>query len=213
MSFPAELPFATALVYSKHGPSPTAAKSRRVRDALGRGDPKVISAAVARLAGWFDRAEFELFFGADVILVPAPGSAVLPKGPAARAIRTPRDLCLAIRDAGHGAEVREALRRTQTVPKSAFAMPGQRPTLQRHWETMACEARLFAGWITIVDDFVTKGRTLLAAAARIKVAMPGADVRPFALVRTMNFAADIDRVVWPCVGLIRHVADDASRDP
>lgn len=60
---------------------------------------------------------------------------------------------------------------------------------------------------------MTKGRTLLAAATRVREALPEVEIRAFALVRTMNFAPDIDRVVEPAVGRIRCVNEDAVREP
>ncbi len=85
--------------------------------------------------------------------------------------------------------------------------------MRRHYETIACSTRLFAAKVTLVDDFVTKGRTLLAAATRVKEALPQAEVRAFALVRTMNFALDIEKVVEPVVGTIRCVGEDVAREP
>ncbi len=78
---------------------------------------------------------------------------------------------------------------------------------------MVCETRLFAGRVTLVDDVVTKGRTLLAAASRVREVLPRAEVSAFALVRTMNLVLDIERIVEPCVGRIRCVDADAAREP
>jgi len=64
-----------------------------------------------------------------------------------------------------------------------------------------------------VDDVITKGRTLLAAAIRVREAFPGAQVRAFALVRTMGLVPDIGRLLAPCKGVISWVGNDAHRDP
>lgn len=79
MSFLSELAFASALVYSKRGSSAEAEKSRELRDRLRRGDPVLIECAAQRLATWFDAQVLDQFFGTDVILVPVPGSAAMPK--------------------------------------------------------------------------------------------------------------------------------------
>ncbi|TLY79392.1 MAG: hypothetical protein E6K49_03865 [Gammaproteobacteria bacterium] len=60
---------------------------------------------------------------------------------------------------------------------------------------------------------VTKGRTLLAAAARLHEAFPDADVRAFALVRTMGFLPQLDHLLEPCEGVIRWAGGDARREP
>lgn len=56
--------------------------------------------------------------------------------------------------------------------------------------------------LTIVDDVVTRGDTLLAAASRVKEGYPDAEFRVFAVVRTMGFVTDIDRIVDPAVGAL-----------
>ena len=65
----------------------------------------------------------------------------------------------------------------------------------------------------LVDDVVTKGRTLLAAAARLHEAFPNADLRAFALVRTMGFLPQLERLLEPCEGIIRWAGGDARREP
>jgi len=67
--------------------------------------------------------------------------------------------------------------------------------------------------VVLVDDVVTKGRTLLAAAARVQMALPHADIRAFALIRTLGFARRLDSVFESCHGVIRWAAGDAWREP
>ena len=54
-----------------------------------------------------------------------------------------------------------------------------------------------------MDDVVTKGATFLGAASRLAEVWPDADVRCFALVRTLGFQPDIERLVEPVVGSVR----------
>ena len=51
--------------------------------------------------------------------------------------------------------------------------------------------------ILVVDDFVTKGATLYAAAALVAQALPSSDVHAFALVRTMGLVPEIEDLVGP----------------
>jgi hypothetical protein len=59
----------------------------------------------------------------------------------------------------------------------------------------------------------TKGRTLLAAAARLQDAFPAAEIRAFAMLRTMGFVQGVDHLLDPCVGEIRWSEGDAYRTP
>ena len=59
----------------------------------------------------------------------------------------------------------------------------------------------------------TKGRTLLAAAARLQEAFPAAEIRAFAMLRTMGLVDRVDHLLDPCVGEIRWKAGDAHRTP
>jgi hypoxanthine phosphoribosyltransferase len=67
--------------------------------------------------------------------------------------------------------------------------------------------------LLLVDDVVTKGRTLLAAAARLHEAFPQAHITAFALLRTLGFKDHIEDLLDPCVGRIGWRAGDAHRNP
>jgi adenine/guanine phosphoribosyltransferase-like PRPP-binding protein len=56
--------------------------------------------------------------------------------------------------------------------------------------------------IVLVDDVVTKGATLLAAASLIHAAFPDTRVEAFALVRTLGLQPEVQRIVDPVVGTI-----------
>lgn len=217
--FPSEVRFASALVYSKGGLSSAARTSREVRDRIKRGEPRILAAASSRIPTWFAAEVLNEFFGSDVILVPMPGSGVLPEKLPRRIhgfaspLWVARDLCVALHACGLGAEVWDGLRRVRAVAKSAFAAPGQRPTVRQHYHSMTCSPRLFGARVTIVDDFITKGRTAMAAATHVLEAVSGSEVRVFALVRTMNLMSDITQLVDPVVGVIRCVDEDAVRVP
>lgn len=76
--------------------------------------------------------------------------------------------------------------------KSATAAPGARPTVSRHYESFIVErSSIPPQSIVLIDDVVSKGRSLLAAASRVHEAFPRAQIRVFALVRTMGLIIDI----------------------
>lgn len=184
-------------------------RSRSVRSAIKFGHLDVIDRSIQKLHE--QGAAFAGFLGPDVVLVPAPRSAPL-KDP--NALWPAQRIFARLVEAGLGREVLPCLRRTAAVPKSAFAPIGERPDVGRHPETMAVERSLLSATrITVVDDIVTKGATLLAAASRIAEAFGSADVRAFALLRTMGLIHEIDRIVSPCSGTIYFQHGDVLREP
>jgi hypothetical protein len=167
---------------------------------------------------------FATAFGARVVLVPVPGSA-----PLQRAEWVGERLAWCLREVGLAAEVWPILRRRHAVRKSAFAAAGERPTVLEHYASfavggaiwgrapslcgLASESRGNGLQLTLVDDVITRGRTLLAAAARLHDAVPGAQVRAFALLRTLGPDEALHRVLDPCEGEVRWVRGDARRSP
>jgi predicted amidophosphoribosyltransferase len=115
---------------------------------------------------------------------------------------------------GVGAAVLPCLQRLKAVPKSAFAASGSRPKPLDHYDSIAA-AKMVADReeLCLVDDVITKGATLLAAASRLRETYPNATIVAFALVRTLGFVDNIDRIIDPAVGTITLRGDDAAREP
>ena len=67
--------------------------------------------------------------------------------------------------------------------------------------------------LTLIDDVITRGRTLLAAAGRLREAFPRAEIRAFALLRTLGPSETLRQVLDPCEGEIRWTSGDARRCP
>jgi phosphoribosylpyrophosphate synthetase len=67
--------------------------------------------------------------------------------------------------------------------------------------------------MVLVDDVITKGRTLFAAAARLRHEFPQLDIRAFALVRTLGFLSRLDRAFAPCQGVVYWAGGDTRREP
>jgi len=150
------------------------------------------------------------FFGARDVLVPVPGSAPHLSQDAWAA----EHLAVALVNEGLGGISWPGLRRIHAVRKSATAVPGKRPSVNVHYESFSVESPpVPPESIVLVDDVVTKGRTLLAAAIRVHEAFPCAQIRAFALVRTMGLVSGIGQLLDPCKGEIRWRAGDALRNP
>jgi hypothetical protein len=148
-------------------------------------------------------------FGDGALLVPVPGSAVdqSTNWPASQ-------LAFALREIGLGRQVWKGLRRQTAVTRSATASASERPTVRAHYESFVVERPLSGVHkIVLVDDVITKGRTLFAAALRLQEHFPHADIRAFALIRTLGFMRRIDHLAEPCHGVVRWAGGDARRAP
>jgi hypothetical protein len=202
----ASLPYASFLSYSPRGTSPVSVESQRVcysvkQDGLQPSGRPLIEAVVGTLAR-DHREAFAEFLGPDVTLVPVPKSAPLPSKGSGPVLWVPRRISEALAAAGLGAAVVPCVERVTAVPKSAASTRGERPSIDRHIESMQARLDLPRGPITLVDDVVTKGATLFAAARVITNAFPGVEVRAFALIRTRGLVPDVERVIDPAVGTI-----------
>jgi predicted amidophosphoribosyltransferase len=150
------------------------------------------------------------FFGADDVLVPVPGSAPYVVGK----LWAAEHLAAAFVNEGVGGAAWAGLQRVRAVRKSATAAPGERPTVSLHYESFRIERPTSPPErIVLIDDVVTRGRTLLAAASRVHEAFPDAQIRAFALVRTMGLISGVQQLLDPCKGEIRWKAGDAHRSP
>lgn len=154
-------------------------------------------------------------FTTDSVLVPVPGSA-----PSAHRTWAAERLAFALHGVGLGGSVWAGIERRFPVRKSATALNADRPTVRQHYESFAVSAYSISARIPVhpvkfilIDDVITKGRTILAAAARLHEAFPNADIRAFALIRTMGFVAKIDDPLDPCQGQVRWSGQDARREP
>jgi predicted amidophosphoribosyltransferase len=205
--------FASCYVYSPCGSCAASARSRRIRARLKAGDARFIIEYVRRVRQQSgEGAPLTDFFAADDILVPVPGSA--PKQ--SPGLTVTEHLAAALIGEGLGRGAWHGLLRTHAVRKSATAATGARPTVAKHYDSFAI-GRLDtwpdAERVMLIDDVVTKGRTLLAAATRLHETFPGARIRAFALLRTKGLMPDVIRLLEPCVGQIRWRAGDAHREP
>ncbi len=100
------------------------------------------------------------------------------------------------------------------MPKSAYAERGRRPTADRHLETMQVERGLFAPQkVTLVDDIVTIGRTLIAGASHLRAAFPDSDLRAFGLIQTYGLTPEVESIVGPYVGRLRRTRGWIEHEP
>jgi pyrimidine operon attenuation protein/uracil phosphoribosyltransferase len=202
--------FASCYIYSPAGANVICKCSRLMRALLKAGDAQFMQRYAARVRQQVEQAtQLAGYFLPQDVLVPVPGST-----PKAGGIWVAAELAQALVQAGLGSKSWPGLRRISAVRKSATAVQGARPTVALHYQSFRIEQPPFcADSVVLIDDVVTRGRTLLAAAARAREAFPDAQIRTFALLRTMGFLTDIPRLLEPCRGEIRWRAGDARRIP
>ncbi len=192
---------ASWMVYSTRGRSAASICARyaivrlkrgRVEPTSGRSWADLLIAQFARQAP----AMLRQFFTSPVTLVPVPacGAGATESSAVWPALALCQELCRR----GLGDHVQAVLQRVEPVANSAWS-PGHRPTVDDHFHsldvtTLASEPHRFL----LVDDVVTRGSTLLAAARRLAVAYPRTPVDAFALARVQG-AGDIEQAIQPCV--------------
>lgn len=214
----AVLPFAACFAYSPGGSGPLCAVARSICAHLKVCDPDWLPGLAARV--WLQVASgrrFAATFGARVVLVPVPGSAATQVGP-----WVGEHLAWCLKELGLAGAVWPVLQRRHAVRKSAFAPAGERPSVLEHYASFAIERKRGGEsptpseerlQLTLVDDVITRGRTLLAAADRLREAFPTAQIRAFALLRTLGRDEPLHRLVDPCEGEVRWISRDARRLP
>jgi hypothetical protein len=202
--------FASCYVYSPAGQGAVCARSRLLRALLKDGDARFMLKYAVRVRQQIEPSSLLAgFFLADDVLVPVPRSTPRTGGTWAAA-----ELAHALVREGIGSLTWLGLHRIHAVPKSATAAKGRRPTVARHYDSFRLEqSALRLQNVVLVDDVITRGRTLLAAAARVREAIPGGQIRAFALLRTMGLTNGVESLLAPCRGEIRWIGGDAQRNP
>lgn len=205
--------FASCYVYSPCGRGAASQRSRMRCGLLKSGNSRFIAAVAARIAQQSrTRATLQDFFCHSDVLVPVPGSEAGLSSPGTATAA----LCAALRSEGIGGRVWAGLNRTYTVRKSSTSPHGLRPTVRDHFDSFAMSP--WPDWptpgrIILIDDVVTKGRTLMAAALRIHASLPEVRIRAFAVLRTLGVVPDVHQLLDPCVGKIVMRGNDVRRAP
>jgi predicted amidophosphoribosyltransferase len=202
--------FASCYVYSPAGKGLICQRSRLLRALLKECDARFMTKYAVRVR---EQARLPArlggFFLAGDVLVPVPGSA-----PKRRGTWVAAELAQALVQQGLGTMTWPGLHRTRAVRKSATAPQGARPSVVSHYDSFQVDSPGFhPASLVLIDDVVTRGRTLLAAASRVREAIPGVQIRAFALLRTMGLVGGVHRLLDPCRGEIIWTEGDARRIP
>lgn len=194
-----DLPYGTFANYSPRGTSELSQKSRQACGHIKAGKIELIKSAIPRIKSE-NAAVLAPFLNGDAVLVPVPRSAPLADG----ALWPAKVIADILADEGLGQEVLPCVRRASAVRKSSSSPGKDRPSVDEHYESLAVDRELVRpARITLVDDVLTQGRTMIACARHIEEAFPDADIRCFAMIRTQGFV-EIEKIVDPSVGVIHY---------
>lgn len=212
------LDFASYLSYTPR-PRETNAEeilSKRIRyfikgDAIPPGNNIPMSDFIAKnLKNEIDKLPFVSFFGKDVSLVPVPKSSLMIPG----TLWVPQRLVLAFCKFDLGKEL-NCLIRKEAVSTSHLTKPEDRPKPLDHYRTIDVQTNIGEApkSILLIDDFITRGATLLGAASRLAEAFPNVPIRAFAVMRTISNPNDFEKINSPVKGEITCISGNAFRNP
>lgn len=196
MSLFSEVVCGTALAYSSKETSEIARKSRQIRSAVKNGHDWAIDRVAARVATFTQHEALRDLFGAKTTLVPVPGS-VPWRGEQQKWVGLL--LAEALKNHGLGTSVSLLVRRTYTMRKSAFSAPGERPTHREHYDSLEIRgiSDTVPERITVVDDVLGRGATIMGTVARLREQFPTTVIRSFAALRIKSRFGD-GPIVDPC---------------
>jgi hypothetical protein len=207
-----ELECVSLLSYCPRGGDAEAQRSRDIKTALKNGKltgnpPTPITRQIATII----QRNIQLppllaAFGILPTLVPTPKSSLTREGD----LWVPHQLAEELLGVNLGKRVAPILSRTVAIPKAASSEPANRPTAQRHFETMAVQTELASPEsFLLIDDVVTRGATLLGAANRLRASYPAVPIRAFAAIRTVSNPMEFSQITSPVIEVIR-VRPDGS---
>lgn len=159
---------------------------------------KLLAENIKRSASGVDF--LERYLSPDSTLVPVPRSAPFAT---AGSLWPSRRICDELCTVGLARDVLPVLKRISAVQKSSTARKGERPNPRVHFDSTRVndELPLTSEKITLVDDFITRGSSLVGMFARLSSSFPDKQIRCFALVRTVS-DSDIESLIAPVEGII-----------
>ena len=208
MEFPSKLRVGSLLIFPSQGQSKVSDLARRtVRFGVKKDtvipdtEIMVIPYAAQHLVKIMPGTELEDFLKLAGTLVPVPTSQIQQPDSLWPGKRIAEELL----EVGVGRRIEFALSRTRTVRRSSQSASEERLKPEEHVASIEATAiRSQSGVITLVDDVVTRGSTMVACAALIQQLMPGATVQGLALARVDRDSdlSDINEMPKPKVETI-----------
>ena len=207
-----QLKYGSYCNYSPRGISEISRQSQRLCNRVKRNNPPdTYQKATKHLLENIEAGCLREYLTSEVILVPVPSSSPLHEP---KSFWSSRELARSMVEAGLGKEVIVALERVKAVPKSAFALPGERPSIRDHLESLEVVKSIPEGTsVVLVDDILTKGATMFSCASLLSENVRRLTLHAFALIRTQGFVDEISKTIDPSVGLIDFRENEIFREP
>jgi hypothetical protein len=201
-----KLEFFSFLVYPTRGGTSKAADARIIvgkvkDDKMHKSGEETWGQRAVRRLRETNPEGIEDFLGQERVLVPVPRSSLQKPGSHWPARRIGQYLV----EAGFGSGPEELLRRAKPIRSSSLSQSGGgRATMQEKYDSLEARATLNPpGLITIVDDVITKGSEVFAAARRLREAFLNAEIRAFGMALTRGQVTDVPSIFQPFRGWIR----------
>ncbi len=133
------------------------------------------------------------------MLVPVPSSSKLQKD----GLWVPQRIARELVKVGLGDIVDTLLERSRVLPKAVWSPARERPTAQQHYDSLGVTSTgLAPARFVLIDDVITRGATMLGAASRLGAAFPNADIRCFAVMRSISEPLPFTGILDPVVGKV-----------
>lgn len=199
--------------YSPRGQSDVSIHSQKWVNHVKSDVPGTLERIADYINEHFEDLPFTGFLGPERVLVPVPGHALHMQG----ALWVAKRICEVFVSKGLGSRCEPFIYRSIPVSRSSTAGRGNRPSALVQFNSLEIkrESRdLFVpGSVTLVDDVLTKGNTILGATSKLKSVYPDVDVKAVAIFRTLGYVDEIDEFKCPVSGTISANGDEASRVP
>ncbi|MDH3617565.1 MAG: phosphoribosyltransferase [Nitrosopumilus sp.] len=210
-----EIEFGTLWTYSPWGTTEEEFRSKTMKsnlktDAIVTEDRISMSEYVARgIKKDLEKLPFAHFFAINPVLVPMPSSSLTKTD----TLWVPLNLANALVKNGLGIKVSQCLQRSKPIRKSHAGPASERPKALEHYESMSVQKELSdPAEILLIDDFITRGATSIAAANRLADAYPNANIRVLVVMKTITNPANFKKIYDPCIGKIEYSNGECFND-
>ena len=151
-------------------------------------------------------------FDKRTVLIPVPRSNPIPTD----GLWVPKRIADEMVVKGLGREVISNLKRAKSINKSSQSIPSERPLPSEHYDSLSVDKIVTdLDEVILIDDVITRGSTLLAAANKLIDAFPKIKIRSFAAIRTISNPSEFRNWLDPVKGAItlRSGGVDTFRNP
>ena len=212
--FPSKLEFASLLQYSPRGTAEISQQSRDVTYAIKQDgvykNRNMIDFIAEVVQQEFSNHPFLTdYFNSETTLVPIPRSGTRQPD----ALWPPLRICEALLHRGLARDILPCLERHTPLRRASTG--GTRPNPQQHFDSIRQQSQTTTTpptQITLVDDVITRGSSLVGMYPHLKAAYLGIPIRCFAVVRTES-SDEVATIRDPTQGMVTYHSGNCVRRP